>query len=77
MNADPSAQRRLRTVLLISGLMDMLLGAAFLLAWAGLLPVNLVSLDIPPIVAGAVGAILFLFGTGMAVYQLTKPMPPD
>jgi hypothetical protein len=55
----------------------MCLGAGLVLAWAGLLPVNLAAFDPPRGLFFGAGAILFLSGTAVVTHLLTKPRPPD
>jgi hypothetical protein len=64
-------------VFLVSGLTDMILGAGLVLAWAGILPVDLAAINFPRWVVGVVGAVFFLSGTTVAAYQLTKPGPSE
>jgi hypothetical protein len=71
-NHQPSAISK-RTVLIILGLVDTVLGGILLLIYFGLLPVDLSGLGIPRWIVGGVGAIWFLSAVGLLAYQLTKP----
>jgi hypothetical protein len=77
MDEEPNAQRTRRLVLALSGLLDMLLGASLVAAWAGVLPVDLSAFGLPRWVVGVVGGLFFLSGTAVAAWQLTKPTPPE
>lgn len=58
-----------RTVFMISGGMDALLGAIALLIYFGVLPVNL---GIPNMIIGIIGGILFFSGVAVFTYFFTK-----
>ena len=58
-----------RTVFMISGAMDALLGAIALLIYFGVLPIDL---DIPRSVLGIIGGILFFSGVAVFTYFFTK-----
>jgi hypothetical protein len=77
MNEDTPNPGSRRLVFLLSGLIDMILGAGLLLAWVGILPVDLSAFNLPHWLVGGVGVAFFLSGTAVFVYQLTKPMPPE
>ena len=66
-----------RVALLVSGLIDCTLGAILLLAWTGLLPLDLSGLGISRSVAGLIGAVLFFPGLALLTYQLTRPADPE
>ncbi len=58
-----------RTVFMISGAMDALLGAIALLIYFGILPIDL---DIPRWIIGIIGGILFFSGVAVFTYFFTK-----
>jgi len=59
-----------RTVFMISGGMDALLGAIALLIYFGIIPVDL---GIPRWIIGVLGGILFFSGVAVVTYFFTKP----
>jgi hypothetical protein len=61
-----------RTVFIIVGLTDTLLGGVILLIYFGFLPVDLSGFGIPRWIVGVVGAIWFMTALGFLVYQVTK-----
>jgi len=63
-------QNTKRTVFMISGAMDSLLGAIALLIYFNVIPVDL---DIPRWIIGVFGGILFFSGVAMFTYFFTKP----
>lgn len=70
-------QQNKRTVFLIVGLTDAILGGVTLLLYFGLLPVDISSWDIPRWVIGVIGAAWFLSGFGVLLYQLTRTDMPE
>jgi hypothetical protein len=72
---DPNASRRF--ALILSGAIDCTFGAILLLAWTGLLPINLSALGISRSTAGLIGAVLFFPGLALLTYQLTRPAEPE
>jgi lipid-A-disaccharide synthase-like uncharacterized protein len=58
-----------RTVFMISGAMDSLLGGIVLLIYFGIIPVDL---DIPRWIIGVFGGILFFSGVAVFTYFFTK-----
>ncbi len=77
MATNPTNNQARRLALLISGLIDMLLGAGLVLATTGIFPVNLPLFGIPGWVTDAIGFVLFLSGLAFVAYQLTRPRLPD
>jgi len=77
MNNSQIPRQTRHKALLLAGLMDMALGAALLLVWIGILPVDLSTCGIPHWVAGAVGASLFFPGIVLVTYQVTRTGPPE
>lgn len=70
-----SNSKRTRTlVLLVSGLIDCILGGVFLLAWLGILPMQWIDFSIPRNIIGGIGWVLALSGTIMVVYQAARLM---
>lgn len=62
-----------RTALLVASGMDILLGSLALLAWLGILPVDLSAWGISRWVAGVVGAVLALSGFWVFMNALSMP----
>lgn len=58
-----------RTVFMISGAMDALLGAIALLIYFGAIPLDL---DIPRWIIGMIGGILFFSGVAVFTYFFTR-----
>ncbi|MBL8092399.1 MAG: hypothetical protein JNJ43_18850, partial [Anaerolineales bacterium] len=56
------SQNTKRTVFMISGAMDAMLGAIALLIYFGVIPIDI---DIPRIVIGIIGGILFFSGVAV------------
>ena len=75
MDDDAPTQRGRQLALLVSGLLDMLLGAGLVLVWLGVLPVDLARFDLPHWVIAAVGMLLFISGTAVVTYQATRLRP--
>lgn len=68
---DPSGQRK-RLVLMISGLTDLLMGAALLGIGLGWVPVDLKSYGVGNVYVSLLGAILFIVGAGIFIYHLSR-----
>ncbi|NJN80468.1 MAG: hypothetical protein HC797_08340 [Anaerolineales bacterium] len=62
-------QNTKRTVFMISGAMDALLGGVALLIYFGVIPVDL---DIPRLAVGIIGGILFFSGVAVFTYFFTR-----
>lgn len=62
-----------RTILIIVGAVDALLGGAVLLIYFGFLPVDISGWGIPRWIVGAVGGIWFFSALAVVAYQLAKP----
>ncbi len=62
-------QNTKRTVFMISGAMDALLGGVALLIYFGVIPVDI---GIPRIIIGIIGGILFFSGVAVMAYFFTK-----
>jgi len=61
-----------RTVFIIVGLIDTVIGGIILLIYFGILPVDVSSLGIPRWIVGVLGAIWFMSAVAFLAYQLTK-----
>jgi hypothetical protein len=61
-----------RTVFIILGLIDTVLGGIILLIYFGFLPVDLSNFGIPRSIVGFVGGVWFMSALGFLAYQLTK-----
>jgi hypothetical protein len=70
-NNNPSTISK-RTVFIIVGLTDALLGGIILLIYFGFLPVDLSGFGIPRWIVGVVGALWFMSALGFLAYQVTK-----
>jgi len=70
-NNNPSTISK-RTVFIIVGLIDTVIGGIILLIYFGILPVDLSSLGIPRWIVGILGAIWFMLALGFLAYQLSK-----
>jgi ABC-type branched-subunit amino acid transport system permease subunit len=62
-------QNTKRTVFMISGAMDALLGGVALLIYFGVIPIDL---DIPRWVIGIIGGVLFFSGVVVFTYFFTR-----
>jgi hypothetical protein len=69
---DMNNQPNKRTMLILVGMLDALLGGAVLLIYFGLLPVDISSWGIPRWIVGVVGGVWFLGALAVVAYQLTK-----
>lgn len=58
-----------RLAFLLSGAMDALIGAAFLLAGLGFLPMKI---GVPPFIMILIGGTMFIAGIGVAIYNLSR-----
>jgi protein-S-isoprenylcysteine O-methyltransferase Ste14 len=72
-----NSQSNKRTVFILAGLTDAILGGVALLLYFGFLPLDISGWDIPPWVFGLGGALLFFSGIGMLTFQLTRTDHPD
>lgn len=70
MNNSPQQSRR--SMWIIMGLTDMVLGGAVLLVYFGYLPVDVSGLGFPRWMVGVFGAVWFFSGLAVAAYQATK-----
>jgi len=68
MNPEPNK----RTVFIIAGIMDSIIGGGILLIYFGLLPIDISGWGIPRWLIGVIGGVWFLSAVGFLVYQLTK-----
>jgi protein-S-isoprenylcysteine O-methyltransferase Ste14 len=62
-----------RLVFMLASAVDILLGAAALLIYFSVLPVDISGWGIPRWIVGAVGAVLFFSGIAVFTYFSTKP----
>ncbi len=58
-----------RTIFMISGAMDALLGGIALMIYFGIIPIEL---DIPRWIIGVFGGVLFFSGIGLFTYFFTR-----
>lgn len=68
MNNNQSPEQRLRLIFMSVGAINALLGAAIVLIYFGLLPINISYLNIPNWVIGILGATWFLSGVGVVAF---------
>jgi hypothetical protein len=68
MNDQPNK----RMILIIASAVDVVLSAAVLLIYFGLLPIDISGLGIPRWVVGVIGGVWFAGALAVLVYQLTK-----
>ena len=68
MNPGPNK----RTVFIIAGVTDAIIGGSILLIYFGLLPIDISGWGVPRWVIGLVGGVWFLSAVGFLAYQLTK-----
>lgn len=61
-----------RTVLIIVGLIDTVIGGIILLIYFGILPVDLSNFGIPRWIVGVLGGVWFMSALAFLAYQLTK-----
>lgn len=59
-----------RTILLAAGLLDMVLGAGVLLAYFGVLPVDVESMGISRSLIGLIGGVWFVVAVAFVGYAL-------
>jgi hypothetical protein len=69
---DMSPGKIRRLVFILSGATDALIGAAILLLGFGFLPVEIVPPDVPGWVLILIGAIMFVAGVWVAVYNFSR-----
>ncbi len=68
---DPEKRKR-RMAVAFSTATDAVLGAVLVLFGLGLLPIRPDQLDIPPVFVIVFGALMFVIGTGVAVYNYSR-----
>ncbi len=77
MQKPPVNPRTRQLALLLSSAIDILLGAVLILAWLGILPIDLAAFDLPHWVVGVVGFVFFFSGTVVFAFQLSRLQPPE
>jgi hypothetical protein len=70
MNENPN--RTKRYVLIFSGAIDAVLGAAIVLTGLGFFPIDLETVGIPPWIAWPVGGALFISGIWVAAHNYSR-----
>jgi hypothetical protein len=65
MNNNQTPEQRMRFVFMSVGAINALIGAAILLIYFGLLPINIPYMDIPNWVVGILGATWLFSGVGV------------
>jgi hypothetical protein len=71
MGDDPSKKTR-RLALILSGLVDVLIGAAILLVGLGILPLDITSLGLPNWLVILIGAVMAVAGASMSIYNFSR-----
>jgi len=72
MNNNQSPEQRLRLIFMSVGAINALLGAAIMLIYFELLPINISYLSIPNWVIGILGATWFLSGVGVVAFAAMR-----
>ena len=72
MDDNRGSRRNRRVILALSGTIDIVIGAALLLSGLGLLPVRVSDWGLPSGVALVVGAVVFIGGAVVAVYNYSR-----
>ena len=68
MDNNQTPEQRMHLIFMSIGAINALLGAAIMLIYFGLLPVDIPYLDIPNWVIGILGATWFLSGVGVVAF---------
>ena len=72
MNRDQSPAKARRLVFMLSGAIDALIGAGVLLLGFGFLPVEIALDSLPSWLLILIGAIMFVAGVWVAVYNFSR-----
>ena len=72
MDNHQTPEQRMRLIFMSVGALNALLGAAILLIYFGLLPIDVLYLDIPNWVIGVLGATWFLSGVGVVAFAAMR-----
>jgi hypothetical protein len=72
MNNNQSPEQRLRLIFMSVGAINALLGAAIVLIYFGVLPINISYLNIPNWIIGILGATWFLSGVGVVAFAAMR-----
>lgn len=72
MDHNGTSRRNRRLILAFSGAIDVVIGAALLLSGLGVLPVRASDWGLPSGVALVVGAVVFVGGAVVAVYNYSR-----
>jgi hypothetical protein len=72
MDNHQTPEQRMRLIFMSVGALNALLGAAILLIYFGLLPIDVLYLDIPNWVIGVLGATWFLSRVGVVAFAAMR-----
>jgi hypothetical protein len=72
MNNNQTPEQRLHLIFMSVGTLNVLLGAAIMLIYFGLLPSNISYFNIPNWVVGILGVTWFLSGVGVIVFAALR-----
>jgi len=72
MDNHQTPEQRMRLIFMSVGAINALLGAAILLIYFGLFPINITYLNIPNWVMGILGATWFLSGVGVVAFATIR-----
>jgi hypothetical protein len=72
MDENQNSQRNRRLVFVISGVMDVIVGAGIVMAGLGLLPVNAGEYGLPIGLVLVIGGVMLVSGMAIAIYHFTR-----
>jgi hypothetical protein len=72
MDNNQTPEQRMRLIFMSVGALNALFGAAIILIYFGLLPIELLYLAIPNWVIGTLGATWFLSGVGVVAFATLR-----
>jgi len=72
MDNNQSPEQRIRLIFMSVGAINALLGAAIMLVYFGLLPINISYLGIPNWIIGILGITWFLSGVGVVAFAAMR-----
>ncbi|MEW6240839.1 MAG: hypothetical protein AB1564_08540 [Chloroflexota bacterium] len=72
MDGNPTPDQRMRLIFMSIGAINALIGAAIMLIYFGLLPINISYLNIPNWVVGILGVTWFFSGVGVVAFATMR-----
>ena len=72
MDNNQTPEQRIRLIFMSIGAINALIGAAIMLVYSGILPINISHLNIPNWVIGVLGATWFLSGVGVVAFAAIR-----